>query len=649
MTPSGASPNALEGSRLLVTRERCDIIVNPELGMHGHAYTLAFSRLAPVQINTHGNSVTSGIRDSVDYYVSFDDIESPRPEESVNNFVEQIVRLDSFHSLFLQHSYVPDTSSSSKQERYDLPVYNNEAMEHRKTAVSHALSGSHGDAFGGKDAFHGQTDLLLWGIPLNKIYNFVAEHGTNSDTSVLLKEAAGITSYGQPVSTSENLLAEDNFKLCRLCKRFEHFKVRLDSASQRFSAEMLLNYLENDFGDVAFEDSRSSLWANQSANKLPLPHYLIPQTSYKLQPDFDDVVSDILLHDPCSVVVLMGGTISTWNNLVSVRMASHITAKITERVENGRITFTGDSGVDEILLKASGLPNLDIGTLTSKLMNRIIVIPQRSHESYLEMLARADVIVDTFPYGGCTSSYEALIMGTPVVTLPSRFAMRSRFTMAMLRKMGLEHFIAKDYTEFIQKLTAVANERVQFDASTRKAEQQKIAAEARTAVRDLSAGHEWVQFLLRSIGSHWMSVVESWKFSLSVEERTGTASGHVNEKYQFPVEHNITHSLQKPQTAGRSLSLLKGGVMEDSQVVVSVVVRGEVSLPNDGLICLSLNAKSPECLHDMTSFEQDVINQEKTLSFVIEMPEAGLAVVFARLIDPDGQITMADQLVLRTH
>ena len=68
----------------------------PEIGMHLQTYLLAFGRYAPVQVVTHGNSVrllgwrcsnqvltrarcqmTSGLGDSIDYFMSIDGAEPP--------------------------------------------------------------------------------------------------------------------------------------------------------------------------------------------------------------------------------------------------------------------------------------------------------------------------------------------------------------------------------------------------------------------------------------------------------------------------------------------------------------------------------------------------------------------------------------------
>lgn len=76
-------------------------------------------------------------------------------------------------------------------------------------------------------------------------------------------------------------------------------------------------------------------------------------------------------------------------------------------------------------------------------LDRLIVGPQRGHNAFLELLAAADVVLDSYPFGGCTSSYEALSMGTLVVSLPSD-ALRGRFTAAILAQLEFEEYLATD-------------------------------------------------------------------------------------------------------------------------------------------------------------------------------------------------------------
>ncbi len=47
--------------------------------------------------------------------------------------------------------------------------------------------------------------------------------------------------------------------------------------------------------------------------------------------------------------------------------------------------------------------------------------------------------------GGCTSSYEALSQGTTVVSYPSN-ALRGRFTLALLNRVGLRSMVASSLT-----------------------------------------------------------------------------------------------------------------------------------------------------------------------------------------------------------
>ncbi len=45
----------------IIEAEQLDVLIYPEIGMHTSTYYLALRRLAPVQISTHGNSVTCAV------------------------------------------------------------------------------------------------------------------------------------------------------------------------------------------------------------------------------------------------------------------------------------------------------------------------------------------------------------------------------------------------------------------------------------------------------------------------------------------------------------------------------------------------------------------------------------------------------------
>ena len=61
---------------------------------------------------------------------------------------------------------------------------------------------------------------------------------------------------------------------------------------------------------------------------------------------------------------------------------------------------------------------------------------------------RVDVALDPFPFSGGVTSWEALWMGVPVITLPSQRPV-SRQTLGFLAALGLERLAARDAQEYV--------------------------------------------------------------------------------------------------------------------------------------------------------------------------------------------------------
>jgi len=81
-------------------------------------------------------------------------------------------------------------------------------------------------------------------------------------------------------------------------------------------------------------------------------------------------------------------------------------------------------------------------------IDRVQFLPRQSRDDFLALMAVCDVMLDPFHFGGGNTTYEALSLGTPVVTLPSGF-MRGRVTSACYRKMGLSDCIAESPTDYV--------------------------------------------------------------------------------------------------------------------------------------------------------------------------------------------------------
>jgi protein O-GlcNAc transferase len=136
--------------------------------------------------------------------------------------------------------------------------------------------------------------------------------------------------------------------------------------------------------------------------------YLCPQTLYKLHPEFDAILRNILLRDPQGVIVLIAVPYYNYTELLQRRFESTL-ANVSDRV---------------LFLDAMEFPR------------------------FLQLLAVADVCLDTLHFNGMNTSLEAFSVGTPIVTLPGRLQ-RGRHTQAMYRKMDILECIASDAEDYV--------------------------------------------------------------------------------------------------------------------------------------------------------------------------------------------------------
>jgi protein O-GlcNAc transferase len=108
-----------------------------------------------------------------------------------------------------------------------------------------------------------------------------------------------------------------------------------------------------------------------------------------------------------------------------------------------------------MLLKPCHVNNLDyqlgerIMTAAQKagVANQLFIVPPLGRVDAL--LAIADIQLDTYPYGGWTTTMEALYMGLPMITQEGDMA-RSRWGAHMLRALGVQEGIASNEKEYVE-------------------------------------------------------------------------------------------------------------------------------------------------------------------------------------------------------
>jgi len=93
--------------------------------------------------------------------------------------------------------------------------------------------------------------------------------------------------------------------------------------------------------------------------------------------------------------------------------------------------------------------------------SRAIFVGRQSLALYLETYRDIDVALDPYPYGGGTTSCDALWMGVPVVTLAGRTAV-SRAGSTLLSNIGLERLVARSEEQYVERAAELIRDQGQL-------------------------------------------------------------------------------------------------------------------------------------------------------------------------------------------
>jgi predicted O-linked N-acetylglucosamine transferase (SPINDLY family) len=183
--------------------------------------------------------------------------------------------------------------------------------------------------------------------------------------------------------------------------------------------------------------------------------YLCPQSLFKIHPDLDDIVAGILRADRQGVVILIDGYYRQWNELLLNRFRK-------------------------------AMPEV---------VDRIRFVPRQSRQDFLALLSSADVILDPPHWSGGNTTYEALSLGIPIVTMPSGF-MRGRVTYACYKLMGVMDCVAGTKEEYVDLAVRLgANRKYRAEIKAKILAANNVLYENAEAVRDLE------RFLVKAVGA----------------------------------------------------------------------------------------------------------------------------------------------------
>jgi len=150
--------------------------------------------------------------------------------------------------------------------------------------------------------------------------------------------------------------------------------------------------------------------------------YICPQSLFKLHPAMDEPLAAILCGDPDARLVVFYGV--------------------------------DEFSVDALLKRWR--------RTLGEWFDRVCFISRLPFDGFMEVLCSADVLLDSFPFGGGNTSYQGFAAGVPIVTLPGDY-LPGRGTLAHYRLMGIEGCVASSVTEYAEIALRLGTDRVYRD------------------------------------------------------------------------------------------------------------------------------------------------------------------------------------------
>jgi predicted O-linked N-acetylglucosamine transferase (SPINDLY family) len=88
--------------------------------------------------------------------------------------------------------------------------------------------------------------------------------------------------------------------------------------------------------------------------------------------------------------------------------------------------------------------------------NRLLLIIKTTNEGYNKLFTMVDILLDTFPYSGTTTTCNALYNSIPVVTLYNRDCHAHNVSSSILKNAGLDELVTHTTSEYISLVKSLA-------------------------------------------------------------------------------------------------------------------------------------------------------------------------------------------------
>ncbi|MGD9787574.1 MAG: tetratricopeptide repeat protein [Sulfuricellaceae bacterium] len=142
---------------------------------------------------------------------------------------------------------------------------------------------------------------------------------------------------------------------------------------------------------------------------------------------------------------------------------------------------------------------------------RLVFSAPAAYGRYLGRLTRVDLFLDTYPYNAHTLAFDALRLGTPILTLCGQ-SFAARVAGSMLTALGLPELIAPDAASYRERAVALANDpaqRERFRRHLREARGETPVFDAEAFTRHLEEAYRSIwQRARQGLGPAAISVPE---------------------------------------------------------------------------------------------------------------------------------------------
>ena len=144
-------------------------------------------------------------------------------------------------------------------------------------------------------------------------------------------------------------------------------------------------------------------------------------------------------------------TFGSFNNFNKINdKVIGVWSQILLKVKNSKLILKSSSKMDKRFLKEEFEK---FGVIDS-----IIFLEKRKLESHYNLYKKIDIALDTFPYNGVTTTFEALAMGVPVITMKG-YNFNSRCGESIIKNLGIEDLIANNEDDYILTAQKIANDK----------------------------------------------------------------------------------------------------------------------------------------------------------------------------------------------